>query len=237
MPTSHHVVPAFARSPRLKLDGADPLGAAVVRELSVDARQEFVLQDDAPQMAHLVLEGLGCRHRILADGRRQITAIQVPGDVCDLEAAMAGRADKGLMTLTRCILGEIPRARLDDVDGIDPGVRRALWRQTLRDQAIAREWLVGLGRRDARERLAHLLCETGWRLRRVGLGENDGFGLNLTQAEFADILGLSAVHVNRIMQQMRQEGLIEVGTKTVRVVSRERLERAAGFDPTYLDLP
>ena len=226
------------RSVFLKLDGADPLMNAVTREVAFRAHGNVVRQGDVPRAAHLILEGYACKFRLLRDGRRQITAILIPGDLCDLEALMRGRADCGVATLTPCVLGEIQANHVANVDGVDPVLRRILWRRLLRDEAVAREWTVVLGRRTARERLAHLLCEYRERMRMVGLGrDNDNYDLTLTQIDFADALGLSVVHVNRTVQDLRRRGLIEFGKKLLRIVDPEALARMAEFNPAYLAIP
>ena len=234
MSTSMEAPSGGGRSARPKLDGADSLRSLVTREVAFTSRQDVIRQGDTPRAVHLVLDGYGCRHRLLGDGRRQITAILVPGDLCDLEAVMRGRADHGVATLTPCVIGEISAEHVDDMDGLDPVLRRILWRQLLRDEAIAREWMVVLGRRTAKERLAHLLCELRHRMQAVGLGRDDSFGLDVTQADLADVLGLSVVHVNRTLQDLRQSGVIEFGRKLLRIVDPAALADMAGFDPRYL---
>ena len=236
MSNSMDVAPEPGRAYRPKLDGADPLGRIVAREAVVRRGQVVVRQGDVPRAAHLLLEGQTCRYRLLPDGRRQITAILVPGDVCDLEALMRGRADYTGEALAPSVLGEIPTGSVDVPDGADPQVRRALWRQLLRDEAIAREWMVGMGRRSAKERLAHFVCEMRERWRKVGLGEGDRFALDLTQAEFADVLGLSTVHVNRTLQELRRDALIEFGKGVLHIVDYAALAEVAAFEPAYLEV-
>ncbi len=224
------------RAPRPKLDGADPVRRVVAREAVVERGQVVVRQGDMPRAAHLLLEGQTCRYRLLPDGRRQITAILIPGDVCDLEAVMRGRADYSVEALAPSVLGEIPAPHVDDPDGADPKVRRALWRQLLRDEAIAREWMVGMGRRSARERMAHFVCEMQERMRKVGLGDGDRFGLDLTQAALADVLGLSTVHVNRVLQEFRRDGLVEFSGRVMHVIDHAALAKLAVFEPAYLEI-
>jgi CRP-like cAMP-binding protein len=235
MSTSMEIPPRGSRSVRPKLDGADPLMTVVTREVAFRSRQDVMRQGEVPRVAHLLLDGYGCRYRLLGDGRRQITAILVPGDLCDLEAVMRGRADYGVATFTHCVLGEISAEHVNDVDEIDPVLRRILWRQLLRDEAIAQEWMVVLGRRTARERLAHLLCELRERMRAVGLGQDDSYGFDLTQSDLADMLGLSVVHVNRTLQDLRHKGLVEFRSKLLRIIDPAALANMAGFDPAYLD--
>ena len=170
----------------------------------------------------------------MEDGRRQIVAILVPGDICALEAVMRGRADYGVATMTSCVLGELPVNTIADFTTIDPELARALWRSLLRDQAIAREWLVNVGCRTALERVAHLICELRLRLEAVGLTKGDAFKMQMTQAEIADLLGLSTVHINRTLKQLRKLGLVDYSKSIISVLDVPALEKVAGFNPTYL---
>ena len=237
MSTSMETLPGVGWSVRPKLDGADPLMNVVTREVALKARQEVMRQGEVPRAAHLMLKGYACRYRLLSDGRRQITAVLVVGDLCDLDAVMRGRADYGVATLTPCVLGEIPADSVNDVDETDPVLRRVLLHQLLRDKAIDNEWMVVLGIRTAKERLAHLLCELRERLRTIGHGQDDSYDLDLTQSDFADALGLSVVHVNRTLQDLRYSGLVEFKNKLLRIIDPMGLANIAGFDPAYLGSP
>ena len=224
------------RSLRPKLDDTETLLKAVVRERVVNPRSNVLCQGDVPRLAHILLDGHTCRYRLLSDGRRQITAILMPGDICDLEAVMRGRADYSVGALTRCVLGEIPTERVAISAGSDPEMTQALWRRLLRDQAIAREWLVGMGQRTALERVAYLLCELRFRLEGVGMASGAEFEMPLTQVELADALGLSPVHINRTLRELRTTGLIRLATGTLTILDISVLELVAGFDPAYLCL-
>jgi CRP-like cAMP-binding protein len=205
-----------------------------LRERSIPKQQDLLLPGAEPAVAHLLLAGHTCRYRMLQDGRRQITAILVPGDICDLEAILAGRADYAVNTLTRCTVGEIPLARIAALDARD--LAPALGQRLRRDEAIAREWIVSLGRRAGIERMAHLLCELRWRLAAVGLASEDSYDLRITQTDFADALGLTSVHVNRVLKSLRDDGLIQLRAGRLQILDRPRLERLAQFDPGYLEV-
>ena len=233
MTTRRHSASWSDRRNWVKLSGSEPLLDAVVHEKTVRARTDVLLQGEVPTVAHVLLDGHTFRYRLLADGRRQITAVLMPGEVCDLEAVMRGRADYGVGALTDCILGEIPIARIADPTAAGPEMARLLWRSMLRDAAIAREWLVSLGCRTALERVAHLLCELRVRLRVAGLSSDDTL-MRLTQAELGALLGLSTVHVNRILQELRRTGLIELSASRMSILDIPALEKVAGFDPAYL---
>ncbi len=219
-----------------KLHGVEPLLKAVVNTKVVQPRNDVLREGDIPTVAHVLLEGHTYRYRLLADGRRQITAILMPGEVCDLEAVMRGQADYSVGALTSCILGEIPAGQVASLTSVDPEMTRALCRLLLRNEAISREWLVGLGRRTATERVAHLLCEFRVRLEAVGLAAGDTFPMQFTQIELGDILGMSYVHVNRILQQLRRTGLIELSAGKMSILDIPSLEVVAGFDPAYLQM-
>ena len=222
---------------RPKLDDTESLLKAVVRERTVARQSRILLQGDVPTMAHVLLDGHTCRYRLLADGRRQITAVLVPGDACDLEPVMRGRADYGVSALTHCVLGEVPTQRITDPTTLDPEMIQAVWRRLLRDEAISREWLVNVGRRNALEKVAHLLCELQVRLEAIGMAPAEKFEMSFTQAELADILGMSAIHINRTLQKMRKTGLIELSDGTLSILNRPIPETVADFDPTYLQTP
>jgi CRP-like cAMP-binding protein len=205
-----------------------------VRERSIPKQHDLLLPGAEPEVAHLLLAGHACRYRMLRDGRRQITAILVPGDLCDLGAILASRADYAVNTLTRCTVGEIPIARLSARDS--PDLAAALGRRLRRDEAVAREWIVSLGRRVGIERMAHLLCELRWRLAAVGLVTDDSFEMRITQNDFADALGLTSVHVNRVLKYLRDSQLIHLKSGRLTLLDRPRLERLAQFDPAYLEI-
>ncbi|MBX9934154.1 MAG: Crp/Fnr family transcriptional regulator [Methylobacterium sp.] len=207
---------------------------AVIREKKAAPQKDIVRQGQIPQVAHLLMAGHTCRYRMLGDGSRQITAILVPGDICDLEAALGGRANYGVAALTHCTVGEIPLHMIANPAANDHGIAEAIWSNLLRDEAIAREWMVGLGRRPALQRMAHLFCELRVRLRHVGLAIDDAFDMRVTQSELADVLGLSYVHVNRVLQELRRGGLIRMSGGVLAILDVARLEQMADFDPSYL---
>ena len=204
------------------------------RTRTVERRGEILEQGRVPVVAHVLLEGHTCRYRRLGSGRRQITALLVPGDMCDVEAVTKGRADYGVAALTPCKLGEIPAERIGGAAGREPDLAAVLLRRLRLDEAIAREWIVNLGNRDAAARMAHLLCELRERLGAVGLASETGFALPLGQAELGDALGLSAVHVNRVLRELRVAGLVTLANRRLTLHDRAGLERLADFDPAYL---
>lgn len=208
--------------------------AGKVRRLG--AHESIVREGDVPRVVHFLVSGYTCRYKLLTDGRRQITALLVPGDTCDLHGFLLARMDHGVITLSSCTVVQIARETLLELTETRPRIARALWWSTLVDEAILREWLGNIGRRTASQRIAHLFCELLTRLQVVGLAQDNSYDFPLTQAELADIAGLSTVHVNRTLQELRAAGLITLRGKTLSVIDFERLQAVAGFDPSYLHL-
>jgi CRP-like cAMP-binding protein len=212
------------------------LDEAIGRTKEVGAGEDIVRDGACPSDCTLILKGFACRYKVLEDGRRQIMSFHIPGDICDLQSLLLEKMDHGIGALVPCKVALIPHRTVLELAENYPGIGRALWRDTLIDAAVFREWMVGIGRRTAHERIAHLLCEVLVRFRSVGLAEDHQCDLPLTQAELADSLGLSAVHVNRVLQDLRGDGLIVFQGKFLRISRWERLKQIAGFDPTYLHL-
>ena len=198
--------------------------------------QEIVRDGDRPSQCCLVLEGWLCRMKMLSDGRRQILSFHIPGDMPDLQTLYLPVMDHTLVTLTRTTAGFIPHEDLRDLLVSHPGLVAALWRETLIDAGIFREWMTGLGRRDAAGRIAHLLCELYLKLQAVGLAADHCFEFPLTQGQMSDALGLSVVHVNRVLQDLRARHLIGSKGRSLQILNWEDLAGVAEFDPTYLHL-
>ena len=208
-------------------------GAFTVRQVS--AHHDLLREGDRPLHCPLLLDGFACQHKTLEDGRRQIVAFHLPTDLCDLAGSLLlGKLDHGITTLTPARVAFIPNTTLLGWAALLPGLGLLLWRHTLVDAAASRAWVVNLGRRSAAQRTAHLLCELALRLRRAGLAQGASCALPLTQLMLADALGLTPVHVNRTLQGLRGEGLVEFGGGTLTVRNWSALVRAADFDPAYL---
>lgn len=185
----------------------------------------------------LVLDGVACRQKVMANGTRQILSLHVPGDITDLQRLHLEGQDHGLCTVTACRIGFIPRAALQALMASRPKVASLLWRDTLVDAVVARAWLTSVGRRTAYQRIAHLLCELFVRLSDAGMAEADGFDMPLTQTGLGDALGLTAVHVNRVLQELRKQGIIASHGRALRILDWAALRRAGDFDPAYLRPP
>ena len=203
---------------------------------TVPAKRDIISEGDRPDHVHLIAEGWAARYKTLPNGSRQIVALLIPGDFCDLHTAILGQMDHGIVALTKCRIAYIPGAQLDALTSNHNGLTRALWWTTLVDEAILRSWVVNAGRRDAYQRIAHLLCEMHLRMKMIGLVTDDRFELPLTQEELADSTALTPVHTNRTLQRLRREGLIELHGGVLTVLDVSALREAAGFDPSYLHI-
>lgn len=197
------------------------------------ARRDIIREGEKPDHVHLILDGWACRYKVLPDGTRQIMAFLVPGDFCDLHVTILGEMDHSIAALTAAEVCYVPCDRMDALTE-RPQLSRAFWWATLVDEGVLRAWIVNLGRRDAYEAVAHLFCELHVRLKNVGLVEDDCFDLPLTQEVLADALGLTPVHVNRVLQRLRQEELISLHGGALTILDAARLRKAAGFNPNYL---
>ena len=215
-------------------DERDVLLNLPTQVMDIRADQDLVREGDRPSRSFLLLEGFACVFKVTGDGKRQIMAFHVPGDIPDLHSLHLKVLDMSVVTITPCKVGFIQHEAIRDVCNRYPRIAAALWRDTLIDAAIFREWMINVGRRPAISRLAHILCEMVVRLRTVGLAEDHRCDLPITQTELSDALGLSAVHVNRVLQELRGMGLIQWRSGMLMVLDWEKLKEVGDFDPTYL---
>jgi CRP-like cAMP-binding protein len=220
---------------RLPDEDRGALTALVEGARDMGARRNIIREGDRPDHIHLMVEGWAARYKLLADGTRQITAFLIPGDFCDLHTTILGEMDHSIATLTRARVAYIPRGRMEAL-AARPGIARAFWWSTLVDEAVLRSWIVNVGRRDAYEAIGHLMCELYVRMKNVGLTRDHCYDLPLTQEEIGDALGLTPVHVNRVLQRMRGEGLISFERGALTIHDYHRLEKASGFNPNYLHI-
>lgn len=225
-----------------KLESVVPLPAGDRRALELlcsrsrrlEAGKYILHEGDRPEDVHLILEGWAARHVVLEDGSRQITAFLLPGDLCDQHVTILGEMDHGIVTLTPTLVASLPNGELDELARERPDLARALWWSTLVDEAVLRAWITNIGRRPAYQRLAHLICELHVRLQVVGLADRDTFQFPLTQQDLADALGLTPVHINRVLRRLRTERLIVLERRRLTVADVERLRELAGFTLVYL---
>jgi CRP-like cAMP-binding protein len=203
---------------------------------TLPADQDIVREGDAPTESCLVVEGFACRYNLTPQGKRQIHSFHIAGDIPDLQSLHIDVMDHSLCTLVPSKLAFIQHSDLRALMRSYPRVGDLFWRDTLIDAAIFRQWIIGIGRRDARAQVAHLLCELLVRLRAVSMVQDNAFKLPVTQAELGDALGLSTVHVNRTLQELRGERLIELHGSALTVLDWDGLQEVGEFDATYLHL-
>lgn len=199
-------------------------------------REDIIREGQPPEAVMLVLTGFAARYRTLPDGRRQVVGYLVPGDVCDMHVDVLTRMDHSISAVTSATVACLEhQSVLELLDGF-PRLARALWWVTLVDGALARAWVVNLGQRSALERTAHLFCELFHRLRAVELTRGTRCELPMTQTDLGEALGLSAVHVNRTLQELRRETLITLEDRELDIRNLPALEAIAMFDSAYLHL-
>jgi CRP-like cAMP-binding protein len=204
------------------------------RILRARAGETLISEGDRPDRIRIVLSGWLSRYKILEDGRRQIVNFILPGEICDAFAYLLSHSDHSIDTLTPVVFSELEREQFEELIAGDRTLAEALWCESLVDRSIQREWPVNIGRRDALERVAHLLCEIFERLRLVGLVEGNSCVFPITQMDLADASGLSIVHLNRTLQELRATGLIALRERTLTIADLDALKNAGLFNPTYL---
>ncbi len=233
---THPIVRKLESVLRLSAEERDAVLGLPMQVQQLRADQDIVRQGDRPSRCCALLDGFAATYSIVGDGKRQIMAFHVPGDIPDLQSLHLRVLDNSLGTITTCKVGFIQHEAIRDLCARYPRLAGCFWRETLIDAAIFREWMASIGRRPAYARIAHLMCEWVVRLRAVELADERTCAFPMTQAEVGDALGLSFVHVNRTLQELRNAGLIALKNGALEVLDWEGLQRAGDFDPTYLHL-
>jgi len=208
--------------------------AAISEVRVLGPRMTVVHAGERVHHSTLLLEGFMSRYIDDRNGLRQLVAVHVPGDFLDLHAFPLKVLDHDVATMTAVKVAIVPHSELEEIERDFPKLTRKLWFSTLIDASIHRAWLFRLGRLDGVGRVAHFLCETNFRLMSAGLSDGRRFELGLTQADLAEICGLTTVHVNRVMRHLRQEGLCVLRSSVAEILDPERLAARAQFDPAYL---
>jgi CRP-like cAMP-binding protein len=221
---------------RLSADDRQALSRVAKNTRFVDARRDLISEGDRPRFVHLVIDGWGARYKTLPDGKRQIVSLFLPGDFCDLNVYILREMDHSIGAITRLKVAMITPDEMNGLTGDRPRITQALWWHELVTTAIQREWTLNLGQRTAYERLGHLLVELYLRLRAVGRADNGRCDFPLTQNDLAEATGLTAVHVNRTLQELRRDGLIELERKQLHILDLDRLKELSMFNPNYLHL-
>ena len=201
---------------------------------NVPARTDLIHEGYDVGPLFVVLSGWACRYQLLPAGSRQITAFLMPGDCCDMHLAAEHVMDHNIATLSSCRIATIPRSRFHHLIETRPALTRALWWSQVVDEGVLRAWIVNMGRRTAVERVAHLMCELFVRARNIGLTDDEGLELPLSQTVLADALGLTSVHVNRVLRSLRQDGVMDFRRGRLVIPSVAKLAQVAGFDDQYL---
>jgi len=200
------------------------------------SREDIMREGESCSSMNLIREGWACRYKTLEDGRRQIIAFFLPGDICDYNVFVTREMDHSIAAITPVSVAEVSRSTFDQMLANYPRLSQALWWESTVTSAIQREWTVNLGQRDASERIAHLLCEIFVRLDAAGLADEDSCEFPLTQTDLGEATGLSTVHVNRTLRELREANLIGLRDRTLRIPNIAALQRQAMFNPNYLHL-
>lgn len=224
---------AFAR---LSQDDRAALDRLARNQREVAPRRDLIREGDQPRFVHLIVDGWACRYKTLPDGRRQIVAIFLPGDLCDLNVYVLREMDHSVGAITRLRVADICREDMAGLTEAHPRITQALWWHELVTAAIQREWTLNLGQRSAYERIAHLLCELFMRLQLVDLVRAETCDFPMTQNDIADATGLTPVHVNRTLQELRRAGLIVLQGRTLTIPDLKALQAAALFSANHLHL-
>src|SRR5215204_2155391 len=235
-PILQRMLRKFERRARLDDDDREALLSLPYRIFKAEPSRYLVREGAPTETSMIIISGLAYRHKFNAEGARQIVSLHVPGDFVDLEGSLLKISDHNVQALTRCEIATIPAPAVRQLVDNHPRVARAMWIDTLIDGSIFREWIMNIGRRDARERLSHIFCEFARRLEVAGLGSTVGYELPMTQEQLADASGLTAVHVNRTLRALEAEGLIQREKRFVFIPDWERLRDVAGFNELYLHL-
>lgn len=225
---------AYAKLSQDERASIDGLARKNVREIG--PRRDLIREGDTPRSVFMVLGGWASRYKTLPDGRRQIVALFVPGDLFDLNVHILKHMDHNVGSITALQIAEISRDDLERLMLEHPRLKQALFWDELVTVSVQREWTLNVGHRTAYERIAHLLCEMIFRLRAVGLSDGNSCDFPLTQVDLADATGLTPVHVNRTLQDLRREGLIELHGRKLTVPKLEALMIAGTFNPNYLHM-
>jgi CRP-like cAMP-binding protein len=236
----HH--PAILLPMLRKLETRAPLGDADRAALlalpyqlqTIERASYFVREGERPEHCCVLLSGYAFRQKITVDGARQILSLHLPGDLVDLQNSLLNLADHNVQAMTRCEIATIPRAEIVALVRERPQVAVAMWIDTLVDASLFREWIVNVGRRDAKARVAHLLCEFARRLGAAGVGDGDCYELPMTQEQLADATGLTPVHVNRTLRELDRSGTIERTNRQIVIRDWAGLRELGDFNENYL---
>ena len=209
--------------------------AALPRQTeNVPRLRQLIRERETPERCCFLIGGFAARHKVAVNGARQVVSFHIPGDILDIQHLLLGRADHSVETITPARVVWIPKEDLLRLAFERPNIGKALWRDCLIDASIFREWVLNVGRRNAKSRIAHMLCEFVIRCETLGLGSREDFELPMTQIQIGDATGMTAVHVNRTLKLLDADGALLRDRNRFRVLQWERLCQIADFDPAYL---
>ncbi len=220
----------------VRLDAVDEarLRHACLQVRTYRKAHDLIREGDRPGPVFVILDGWACRYKILPNGNRQIIAFMMPGDFCDMHVGVLDEMDHNIETLTTSTVATIQRVEMEALVEASPSLTRAFWWTQLVEAAMLRATIVSLGRRNSLERVAHLLCELCFRLQNVEGGDVGRYVMPFSQIVLADAVGLTPVHVNRVLRKLRQDGALELGGASMTIIGLAKLSAIAGFDDNYL---
>lgn len=218
----------------LSQDEKQLLETAGNRSILVEKGDVIINEGERPEHVYLIEKGWACRYKLLENGDNHIMAFLIPGDLCDVHITILEKMDHSIRALTPVTMRKFPADEIRNIMENYPRLARALFWSTLVDEAVLREWLVNIGTRSAEARLAHVFCEMLIRSRIAGSAEGDEMEFPLTQAELSESMGLTQVHINRVLQKLRHEGLVKLEKKRLTILDWDRLKQFSQFDPVYL---
>jgi CRP-like cAMP-binding protein len=220
----------------LSADEVAALQALPLRQMTLRGGTMIVAEGQLVSECCVLVSGFACRHKVARDGKRQIVSFHVAGDILDIQHLLFETADHNVQMITNGEIAFVPISPLRILVRERPEIAIALWRDCLVDASIFREWVLNVGRRDAKMRIAHMLCEFATRCEAAGLGSPSTLWLPMTQEHIGDATGLTSVHVNRTLRSLREDGALEGAGRFYKVADWDQLKYAASFNPAYLHL-
>ena len=225
-----------------KLSGYVDLGRAEIAALAAAtsapreyaARRDLIREGDRPGPVMVMLEGWACRYKVLPSGARQVLAFLMPGDACDLHAGLLAEMDHSIQTISPTIVAWVPRGEMDAMMDTHRGIAKAMYISQMVGEGTLRAWITSMGRRTSIERVAHLMCELYLRAHNIGLADSTHLHLPLSQLLLADSLGMTPVHLNRVLKELREHGVMSMARGSLTITDPIKLVKIAGFDENYL---
>lgn len=218
----------------LSPEDAQALTVATSKPKHFAARRDLIREGDRPAAVFVILEGWACRYKILPSGTRQVLAFMMPGDCCDLHIGLLAEMDHSIQTISPALVATIDRVEMDKILDERRAVAKAMYMSQLIDEGTMRAWITSMGRRASIERVAHLMCELYLRARNIGLATEQQFALPLSQLLLADALGMTPVHLNRVLKILRLSGAMTLQRGSLIITDPVKLVQIAGFDENYL---